>query len=112
MYSVIGVKMGDLDAIFGEGEASVYGETPHPSRGDANLADVRANLADVRADLADVRADLVGRSLEVRSAPLEHEVDILRRSRSAVKGDRVAADEDGLNPAARELRQQFSEVGG
>ena len=54
----------------------------------------------------------LGRSLEVRGAPLEHEVDILRRSRPAVKGDRVTDDEDGFNAAARELRQQFSEVGG
>jgi hypothetical protein len=50
------------------------------------------------------------RGLRSRSADPFQELGV--GSRSAMKGDRVTADENRLNSVAGELRQQFSEVGG
>ena len=43
--------------------------------------------------------------------PLQEDIEILRRARLGVKGERVPADDDVLNPFAGELLQQLFEVG-
>ncbi len=44
-------------------------------------------------------------AFEICLATLENQVDVLRRSWATMKGHRVSADEDDLNPVAGELHQ-------
>lgn len=52
----------------------------------------------------------LGSAREIGGAAKQEKIDVLRRSRAAVEGDRVAADEHSLNPGAGELLQQLFEV--
>jgi hypothetical protein len=50
--------------------------------------------------------------LQVRLVSGKRDVDVLRRSGASVKGNCVAADEDGLNRILGERLQQLFQVGG